>query len=333
MLSNSASVDPSEVSKALACLATEVKRDAATEALNVEGFLAMMDEQLPVIDVRSPSEFAQGHIPGAHSVPLFSDHERSVVGTTYKHQGRELAMAQGMRYVAPKLGELVTRVREILGDGTAVGVHCWRGGMRSGAVAWFLRRHGMHATTLAGGYKAFRSWALASWGDIAMPVPRAKQRKPRPPKPVEKSALPPDAGAASSTSTVDVDQPSTTGGVPPSVVEAAQSLPGRRVCVVGGRTGVGKTRVLHALRAMGEQIIDLEGLAQHRGSAFGWVGQRWRGRTTNEAPEQPSTEHFGNLVAMAWRRANAHTSRGHRGWVFVEDEDTHIGGVTLPANL
>ena len=135
------------------------------------------------------------------------------------------------------------------------------------------------------------------------------------------------------------------GGVPLSLIEAARALPGRRVCVVGGRTGVGKTRVLLALRRMGEAVIDLEGLAGHRGSAFGWVGQRWEGKTTDEAPEQPSSEHFANLLAVAWRDANRDHHGGQvaaaggggggggRGWLFVEDEDTHIGGVTLPASV
>lgn len=86
-------------------------------------------------------------------------------------------------------------------------------------------------------------------------------------------------------------------------------LPAPRVCVVGGRTGVGKTRALLALRAKGEQIIDLEGLANHAGSAFGWVGRE----------PQPTSEHYSNLVACEWHALDA--SR----WVFIEDEGPHVG--------
>lgn len=81
--------------QALASLAVEVREHTGLDASR---FLSrMIDERRPVVDVRSPGEFAQGHIPGAHSLPLFSDHERAVVGTVYKHQGREAAMVQGMR--------------------------------------------------------------------------------------------------------------------------------------------------------------------------------------------------------------------------------------------
>lgn len=354
---STAATDQTVVLHALQSLATEIK-SATQTALEVDAFLCrMLDDKVPVIDVRSPGEFEQGHIPGAVSLPLFSDHERSVVGTIYKHQGREAAMIQGMRYVAPKLDELVARARELSHDADgAIGVHCWRGGMRSGAVAWLLRQRGLKAHALAGGYKAFRAWAMASWGDIAMPVPKAKQRKEKKAKkgaptkaavPAEPPAAaaatagcdtPTDAPAAGAPAHIPVDTPneSLIGGLPASLVTVAQSWPGRRVCVIGGRTGVGKTRVLLALRRKGHQVIDLEGLAAHRGSAFGWVGQAWHGRAPSDAPDQPTTEHFGNLLALAWRAANqagAHPSTGGRGWLFLEDEDTHIGGATLPAAL
>ena len=316
----SSSSDPELTARALSSLAATIKQSTSS-TLDADAFLAgMLQNTLPVVDVRSPGEYAQGHIPGAHSLPLFSDKERAAVGTTYKHQGREAAMALGMKYVTPKLESLVARARELARADGSIGVHCWRGGLRSGAVAWLLRQHGLHAVSLAGGYKAFRAWALSTWGDIAMPVPRAKQRRGTPEA---------------------ADEVLTAGGLPVSLVEAAQSIPGRRVCVIGGRTGVGKTRVLLALRAMGQAVIDLEGLAQHRGSAFGWVGQQWHNRTPNEAPDQPSSEHFCNMCAMEWREANSRNgsngsssgSSSSRGWIFVEDEDTHIGGVTLPANL
>ena len=71
-------------------------------------------------------------------------------------------MALGMKYVTPKLESLVARARELARADGSIGVHCWRGGLRSGAVAWLLRQHGLHAVSLAGGYKAFRAWALST---------------------------------------------------------------------------------------------------------------------------------------------------------------------------
>ena len=88
---SAASTEPSLVLSALQSLASEIKSSSAA-ALDADAFLArMIDDGVPVIDVRSPGEFGQGCIPGAVSVPLFSDHERAVVGTIYKHQGREAA--------------------------------------------------------------------------------------------------------------------------------------------------------------------------------------------------------------------------------------------------
>ena len=100
---------------------------------------------------------------------------------------------------------------------------------------------------------------------------------------------------------------------------AAARRAGPRVCIVGGRTGVGKTRALLALRDLGAQVIDLEGLAAHSGSAFGWVGRPAR---------QPTSEHFGNLVACAWSRLSPAPA-----WVFIEDEGPHVGECSVDPGL
>lgn len=116
-----------------------------------------------MIDVRSPGEFARGHIPGAHSLPLFTDEERAVVGTLYKQQGRDAAVLEGLRIVGPKLSLIVEEARSITPDGY-IGVHCWRGGERSGSVAWLLDKAGFkQVSTLKGGYKSFRNHVLASF--------------------------------------------------------------------------------------------------------------------------------------------------------------------------
>ncbi|MBK9512938.1 MAG: hypothetical protein IPO05_04765 [Flavobacteriales bacterium] len=105
-------------------------------SLTVEGFLAKAGE-VPVIDVRSPGEFARGHIPGAHSLPLFSDTERTVIGTLYKQQGRNVAVLEGLRMVGPRMAAMVEEGLK-LAPGGRIAVHCWRGGERSGSVAWLL---------------------------------------------------------------------------------------------------------------------------------------------------------------------------------------------------
>lgn len=116
---------------------------------------------LPIVDVRSPGEHARGHIPGAHSMPLFSNEERAVVGTLYKQAGRDAAVLEGLRIVGPRLAVLVEQARAVAPDGR-IGVHCWRGGERSGSVAWLLDKAGFaQVITLQHGYKAFRQHVLA----------------------------------------------------------------------------------------------------------------------------------------------------------------------------
>jgi len=116
----------------------------------------------PVIDVRSPSEYLQAHYPGAVSVPLFTDEERKIVGTTYKQQSRELAIKAGLDFFGPKMRPMVEQVENLPDEkGTRqVIVHCWRGGMRSEAVSWLLGLYGFDVLTLDGGYKAYRNRVL-----------------------------------------------------------------------------------------------------------------------------------------------------------------------------
>lgn len=92
---------------------------------------------------------------------------------------------------------------------------------------------------------------------------------------------------------------------------------GPQVVVLGGMTGSGKTALLHALAQSGEQILDLEALAGHRGSSYGMVGM----------PSQPSNEHFENEIARAWKVLDP----SRRIW--VEDESAQIGRVRIPHKL
>ncbi len=219
----------------------------------VDDFLNSRSERV-VLDVRSPKEYAQGHIPSAISFPLFSDEERAHVGSFYKQQGPEAALELGLKYVGPKMARFVREAKRLAPD-RKVAVHCWRGGQRSGSIAWLLRFAKFDVITLLGGYKSYRQHVLSHF---------------------EKRKL--------------------------------------NIRIVGGKTGSGKTKVLHALRDLGEQIIDLEALAHHKGSSFGSIG---------EAP-QPTVEQFENLLYEKIMETDPQRV------VWIENESRSIGRVFIP---
>lgn len=302
-----------------------------------------------IVDVRSPGEFARGHVPGALNVPLFTDDERAKVGTAFAKQGRGVALVLGMKAVRPKLERLVNEVVRLVEAKEAepssasararghaplvVYVHCWRGGMRSSSLTWLL----LHAAppgsldvrVVRGGYKAFRRFVLTRWHTPAS-LTRASSSSSMASSASTNSSLFEDAGVS--------------GDAEKDKKESAEKRPEPRVCVVGGRTGVGKTAALLGLRAAGESVIDLEGLAAHSGSAFGWVGR---------PPAQPTSEHFGNLVAMQWvaltsppmdkvsAGSNADDDEYEKNddskkaprWIFVEDEGPHVGKCSVDPGL
>jgi len=242
--------------------------------ISIDDFINLAGS-LPVLDVRSPGEYAHAHIPGAYSLPLFTDDERKIVGTLYKLEGREKAIKSGLDYFGPKMRNMVEAAEEIIKGGIAqniapdsnhqnpnsILVHCWRGGMRSAGVAWLLDLYGFKVYTLKGGYKAYRNWALAQFD------------KPYPFK------------------------------------------------VVGGYTGSGKTEVLKQLAKSKHAIIDLEGLARHKGSAFGALGEL----------KQPGQEQFENLLASKLYQSAKILSEGN--YIWLEDESRRIGNVNIPPGL
>lgn len=218
--------------------------------------IAPMRHTHTLIDVRTPAEYTKGHIPGAHNLPLFSNDERARVGTVYKREGRQSAVSLGLKIVGARLHHYPEQAKALAGDRPLL-LYCWRGGMRSGSLAWLLETAGFSVKVIAGGYKAFRKEAtehIASQGKLR---------------------------------------------------------------VIGGSTGSMKTEVLHALKASGEHIIDLEGLAHHKGSAFG----------KTDDIRQPTTEHFLNLLWEEW------CAIPHDATVWIEDESRTIGSVWLPEAL
>jgi tRNA 2-selenouridine synthase len=143
------------------------------QRLPVKEFLQRSKNSL-LLDVRSPAEYVQAHLPGAQSFPLFSDEERKIVGTAYKQESREKAIRIGLDIFGPKMRPMIEQVEAMLsadkkekkeedGQRREIFVYCWRGGMRSSGVAWLLDLYGWKVFTLAGGYKSFRNFVFQSF--------------------------------------------------------------------------------------------------------------------------------------------------------------------------
>ena len=271
----------------------------AIEKIHIDKFLELSKKHM-VIDVRSPGEFAHAHIPGAYSLPLFTDEERKIVGTVYKQQSRAEAIKIGLDFFGPKMKKMVEEVESIVRSGelgveslnenngvktpdsrlttnNSLLLYCWRGGMRSAGVAWLLDLYGFKVYTLSGGYKKFRNHVLETF-----------------------------------------KQPF-------------------NFKILGGYTGSGKTEVLRSLQQKSEIVIDLENIANHKGSAFGNIG----------LPKQPGQEMFENLLANELQsKSNVHnqyeiensgTSFSPHSItqipIWLEDESQRIGLVNLPNDI
>lgn len=224
----------------------------ALEKINVVKFLELA-ESIPVIDVRSPLEFNTGNIPGAFNIPLFDDKEREAVGTIYKKKGRIPAILEGLKYTGPTMSSKLEQALKIAKNGKLL-VHCWRGGMRSEAMAWLFSLGDIDTEVLDGGYKSYRHHILESLSEK------------------------------------------------------------RKMIILGGMTGSSKTHILKYLKGCGQQVIDLEGLANHKGSAFGSLGQ----------PPQPSTGQFANILFNEWKKINRNLP------LWIEDESRNIGSIFMP---
>jgi tRNA 2-selenouridine synthase len=225
------------------------------EKIEIEEFISR-PKDIPVVDVRSPGEYDQGHIPGAINLPLFDNAERAIVGTIYKNSGRDNAILKGLELAGPKLAGFVKKMVQITPQKEIL-IHCWRGGMRSEQMAWLFDIAGFKTGLLTGGYKSYRRFIRESFSK-------------------------------------ETD------------------------CIVlGGMTGSGKTDILHQLSLKGEQILDLEGIACHKGSVFGGLGQEI----------QPTNEQFENNLYSVWR--NFDFSRR----IWMEDESRSIGTVSIPDPL
>jgi tRNA 2-selenouridine synthase len=210
-----------------------------------------------IVDVRSPLEHAAECVPGSINIPLLSDAERAVVGTIYKADGEMVARRHALTLIAPKVPEIIDQVLSLQKQhGQQIVIYCWRGGLRSEAVASLLSIAGIMCFRLTGGYKAWRRQVVNDF---------------------------------------------------------ESNRYGLTAVILHGLTGVGKTEILEELQRREMQVIDLESLANHRGSVFGGLG---RG-------QQPTQKNFEGAL---WQQM--HTMRA--GFVFMEAESRKVGRLNLP---
>lgn len=210
------------------------------------------------IDLRSPVEYEEAHVPGAINIPLLENDERALVGTVYKNQSPDLAVDKGFEFAAPKLPEMCQKIKELGKEGEVV-LYCWRGGMRSHSLSQVLSVLGTGHYRLIGGYKAFRRHVNDFF-----------------------------------------DQPIK-----------------KRIILLNGLTGVGKTEILQKLNKEGFPAIDLEGLAKNRGSVFGYIGYH----------KQPTQKQFEGLLFLECLRLKEHQA------LAVECESRRIGSLIIPASF
>lgn len=231
------------------------------EITPITQFIHQLHDHL-VIDVRTPQEFAQGHIPGAYNVPLFSNEARALIGTTYKQVSKEDAMMLGLKLIGPHMTTIVATVQELHKTHFShapkkILLYCWRGGMRSTSAAWLLNFFGYDVTILEGGYKKFKNHLRST---LTQPY---------------------------------------------------------LLYILGGKTGCNKTALLYELITLGEQVIDLEKIAHHKGSVFGGL----------HGVPQPTQEQFENQLGMLLMNLD------HQKPIWIEDESPRIGNIMLPRIL
>jgi tRNA 2-selenouridine synthase len=130
---------------------------------------AARDAYDAIIDVRSPGEFAEDHLPGAINLPVLDDAQRAEVGTEYVQGSKFLARRHGAALVARNIA---AHLEGALGDRDGSFrplVYCWRGGQRSGAMVTVMDQVGWPVTVLDGGYQTWRRQVAAALYDTPAP--------------------------------------------------------------------------------------------------------------------------------------------------------------------
>lgn len=219
-----------------------------------------LDQFSEIIDVRSPTEFAEDHIPGAINLPVLDDRQRAEVGTMYCQHSRQQARRIGAAYVTKNISAYLDGFFASKPSNYRPLIYCWRGGMRSASMASILRSIGWYTHVVDGGYRTWRQHVISLLQN----------------KNVNFSFV-----------------------------------------LIDGQTGTSKTKILHRLAAQGAQVIDLEALAEHRGSVFGGLAHT----------QQPSQKYFESLI---YHRLDSFDSSRP---VFLEAESPKIGRRAIPRTL
>ncbi|MBN8209200.1 tRNA 2-selenouridine(34) synthase MnmH [Bacillus sp. NTK071] len=216
----------------------------------------VLDRKLTLIDVRTPAEYEKFHIPGAVNLPVFSNEERELVGTTYKQKGTEAAKVLGISLISPFLPDFYEKAKELSGGEEFV-VYCWRGGMRSKSLTVIYDMMGLSCYQLEGGIRSYRQ----------------------------------------------------------KVTEGLEHISNQKTpyIVLEGLTGTSKTDILNDLENRGYPVVDLEGLAAHRGSVFGRVNLPERSQKEFEAKLYHRLEEIGDTA-----------------FYIIESESKRLGNIIIP---
>ncbi len=232
---------------------------AMTHRPNTNDYLSIFLNDIPILDLRAPIEFAKGAFPNSVSEPLMNDEERRLVGTCYKQKGQDAAIKLGHQLVSGDTKAQRLAKWKAFAEAHPEGyIYCFRGGLRSRTTQSWIQEAGIHYPLIEGGYKAMRRFLIDQLDHLSSTTP---------------------------------------------------------LILLGGKTGTGKTRVLDSI----PNSIDLEGIANHRGSSFG-----------RRVSPQPSQINFENKLAIAFLKA--HHQFGDRPLI-LEDEGRLIGRSSLPLKL
>lgn len=257
-------------------------KKVAIQKLTIEDFLQLAQTN-PVFDVRSPGEYDHAHIPGAYNLPLFTDEERKVVGTAYKQQGKQPAIKTGLDYFGVKMKAIVEAVEAVV-EAIISNRQQVKGNSSNSTKASLPIADCILIHCWRGGMRsAGIAWLLDLYGFKVYTL----------------------AGGYKAYRKWVREQ-----------FEKQYSL-----TVLGGYTGSGKTIVLHQMKEAGFPVIDLEAMANHKGSAFGGMGEN----------TQPTQEMFENLLAVSLAQIQV-PAQEHQNIqsAFVEDESQRIGNLKIP---
>lgn len=237
------------------------------EWVSEDQFKNLFINDVPLMDVRANVEFVENHFPSSVNLPILDNEQRAQVGTAYKQQGRESAMALGYQLVSGSDQQQKLQVWEsFLKKNPSAVITCFRGGLRSKITqSWLQEMKNISRPRVLGGTKALRQYLLQNLEQMT------SDTKP---------------------------------------------LPWQ---LVTGPTGSGKTLLLQSLQSLQSKVhvLDLEKMANHRGSAFGFY-----------PTPQPAQAVFENQISVNLLKWTLHEKP-----IAIEDESRLIGRCVLPDKL